>query len=372
MVTVLMAAGGTGGHIFPALALADEIRKREPGAKIIFCSTKRDIKNKSAAENRYEKIILPAVGMPRKFSPKMIVFGCKILASIVKSFLEICRKKPDAVIGFGGYVSVGPVIAARVLGVPVFLHEANLVFGRANRVLKRCASSVMINLPGDGPDFDNCIEVGMPLREEFSGPVEMKRSREKLGLDSDLPLIAIAGGSQGAHRINEVVVQMAEKFPDRLRRYQFLHLTGKSDYSRVREQYEKVGLKVSVREFEPLMKDVIDSADIVVCRSGASTIAELCARGKPAILVPYPFAADGHQSVNARQMQRFGAAVVMEEDVLDEEALSAILNELLNDREKLKRMGLKAMELGRHNAAGKMAEVILCVVSHKKCRKIAK
>ena len=259
MVTILMAAGGTGGHIFPAMALADEIRKREPGAKIIFCGTKRDQKNKTAAENRYEKMILPAVGMPRKFSLKTIIFGCKILASVVKSFLEICRRKPNAVVGFGGYVSTGPVIAGRMLGVPVFLHEANLVFGRANRVLKRCAESVMINLRGDGPDFDNCIEVGMPLREEFTGPAEMKYSRAKLGLDNDLPLIAIAGGSQGAHRINVVAVQMAEKFRDRLGRYQLLHLTGKSDYSWVGERYRELGLMASVREFEPLMKDVAKS-----------------------------------------------------------------------------------------------------------------
>lgn len=358
-MTILMAAGGTGGHIFPALALADEIRKREPGAKIIFCSTKRDRENKTAVENRYERLVLPAMGMPRKFSPKTIIFGCKIGASIVKSLLEICRRKPAAVVGFGGYVSAGPVIAARVLKVPVFLHEANLVFGRANRVLKRCAGSVMINLRGDGPDFDNCVEVGMPLRAEFSEPVEMERSREKLGLDRDLPLIAIAGGSQGAHRINVVAVQMAEKFTDRLRRYQLLHLTGKSDYRWVLERYQKLGLKASVREFEPRMKDVIDAADVVVCRSGASTIAELCARGKPAILVPYPFAADGHQSVNARQMQQYGAAVVMEQTELDETALANKLNQLLEDREKLKRMGLKAMELGRRDAAEKMAEVIL-------------
>ena len=354
-----MAAGGTGGHIFPAMAVADEIRKREPDAKIIFCGTKRDRKTKTAVENRYEQMILPAVGMPRTFSPQTIIFGCKILASVVKSFVEICRRKPNAVVGFGGYVSAGPVIAARILRVPVFLHEANLVFGRANRVLKRCADSVMINLRGDGPGFENCIEVGMPLREEFTGPMDIKRSRAKLGLDADMPLIAIAGGSQGAHRINEVVVQMAEKFTDGLRRYQLLHLTGRSDYSRVRERYQKLGLKVSVREFEPLMKDAIDSAAVVVCRSGASTVAELCARGRPAILVPYPFAADGHQSVNARQMEQYGVAVVMEEATLDETALFTALNELLNNQDKLKRMGTKAVELGRHGAAEKMAEVIL-------------
>jgi len=357
MVTVLIAAGGTGGHIFPALAVAAEIRKKEPKAKILFCGTKKD-QQRTGEKVSYETIRLPAVGMPGKFSPQTIVFGCKIVASIVKSWLEIRRRKPDAVVGFGGYVSAGPVIAARMHGIPVFLHESNLVFGRANRFLKRCASSVMVNQRGEGPDFENCIEVGMPLREEFYNQADKIHSREKLNLERQPPLVVVAGGSQGAHQLNAALVNMAKRFREQLKQYQFLHLTGKNDYRWACKQYQGLGLKVSVRQFEPLMQHVMDAADLVVCRSGASTLAELSARATPAVLVPYPFATDGHQMKNARYMQQHGAAIVIDQAELDETYLFNTIIDLLRSPDKLKRMAANTRAIAKNDAASKIVDLI--------------
>ncbi len=357
MLKVVLAAGGTGGHILPAVSVAGEIKNREAEAKIIFIVEKKQ-RVDAAIDPAWEVIELPAVGMPRRFSPRMLGFGYKMAISIVKSYRALRRIRPHAVVGFGGYLSVGPVLAARLCRVPVFLHEANLVLGRANRLLSKYAAKLMFNHRPEAFAGNNCVEVGMPLRSEFSTPGNRAESRTKLGLDPDRRTIVIMGGSQGAHRINAAAVEMLKKYREQLKDFQFIHLTGEADYRWVLQQYETLQFKAYVRSFEPAMKQVLDAADVAVARAGASTLAELAATATPAVLIPYPFAVDDHQTANARYMERKGCARALEDGKLNGERLFQALEAILADECGLELMSSNARELSACDASKKMVNII--------------
>ncbi|MDP2898472.1 MAG: undecaprenyldiphospho-muramoylpentapeptide beta-N-acetylglucosaminyltransferase [bacterium] len=313
---VLIASGGTGGHVFPALSVAEEIKQQRPSARFLFLGAKKLAIEGLCFGEDARVVRLPAVGMPRRISTDVASFVFRLIGSFDVSFRVVANFRPHVAIGFGNFSSVAPLFAARLLGVPVAIHEANAVPGKANLLLSRLSSAVLVNFPGSAAHFPNRnVEVvGMPLRKEFMQP------RDRLGalaqiqkLSSTILTLLVVGGSQGARALNREVCNTLPILQKRAGEVQVIHLTGAADYPWVRRRYEALPLRAYVAPFESRMKTLYDAADLVVARSGASTVAEITQTGKPAILVPFPYAASGHQDQNARYLEAKGGAVVLEQ-----------------------------------------------------------
>ena len=339
-LNVVIAGGGTGGHIVPALALAETIRKHEPGARVLFVGSPRGL----------ETSMVPAAGFDLALVPSRQVLGRSPLA-IAAALLVVARgtlkarpllrqPRADLVIGVGGYASVPAVLAARTLGIPSALLEPNARPGLANRLLGRFARAVFVQFEDAIPWFpaDRAILTGYPVREmpQPNGPPAGRLE------------VVLTGGSQGARALNRAFVGALGRLPtERLR---ITHQTGTAHADEVRAAYAEAGVEAEIAPFFDDLHARIARADLLVARSGASTCAELCASGCASILVPYPYHADDHQVANARELERSGAAVWLPEGEL-EARLADLLLALIGDDERRRRMGEAASRRARPDAA---------------------
>jgi len=297
--------------------------------------------------------------MPRKFSIKLPAFVFQTLRGLNRSLRIIRECRPDVAVGFGNFGSYGPVRAAGRRGISVFLHEANSIAGKANRMLSKYAGCVGLNFPDAEKWFaGKRVEiVGMPIRSEFAQPRRREEAIKYFGLGPERLTLLVMGGSQGARHINEVVCGMLSDLGEL--GVQVIHLTGEDDFEKVRDAYSAVDLRSSVRAFEGRMSSAFDAADVVVSRAGASTLAEISATGKPAILVPFPFATDDHQLHNARYMSERKAAMLIEDKDMTIGNLFEKLEVLIGDKRKQKELSENCMKLSVPDSADRMADIVL-------------
>jgi UDP-N-acetylglucosamine--N-acetylmuramyl-(pentapeptide) pyrophosphoryl-undecaprenol N-acetylglucosamine transferase len=366
---LVFACGGTSGHINPALAIAEQVRADHPDAEIRFYGTARGLENDVVPRAGYSLTPIRARGFPGRLSMELIGALADYYAGRSQCRRLLRDFAPDAVVGTGGYVA-GPVVsAAQSLGIPVLLHEQNAFPGRANRMLARHSQAVCISFPGTGQYFPKSTPVmltGNPVREVFFRTTR-ESARTSLGLAGKRPLVLAYGGSQGARTINEAVIGLTfaagqPAAPDTAFWPPAVVLAaGKRDHSRILNSAAgKSWLKV-----EEYLHDIhlyMAAADLVISRAGASTCAELAALGRPSILIPYPYAAGGHQDFNARAMADTGAALVCPDSDFTSAWLAGKLGTLLAEPDHLVAMGRAAAALACPDAAAaicrKLYEVI--------------
>ncbi|HVE14105.1 MAG TPA: UDP-N-acetylglucosamine--N-acetylmuramyl-(pentapeptide) pyrophosphoryl-undecaprenol N-acetylglucosamine transferase [Elusimicrobiota bacterium] len=320
---IAIACGGTGGHFYPGYVLGKTLRAR--GHEVLFV-----LRTQDPAAARLEAEDLPFIeldlrGMPRSLSPALLSFAWKLAGSLRTARAVVRSWRPAAAAGMGGYLTFPLAAAARAEGVPFLLHESNAVMGLANRLLGRWARIVALGLPPAGAAPAHARLVGTPVRPELWRRGEPAAARKELGLE-DRPTLLVFGGSQGARAINRLLPPAVASM--KAARPQVLHLSGPAAEEETRAAYAAAGVAAQVRGYCARMDQAYAAADVVLCRSGASTLAELAAQAKPALLVPYPFAAENHQEVNARLWETAGAGRLLREKELSAEGLARTLGEL--------------------------------------------
>jgi UDP-N-acetylglucosamine--N-acetylmuramyl-(pentapeptide) pyrophosphoryl-undecaprenol N-acetylglucosamine transferase len=345
---VIIAGGGTGGHVIPALAIAQQLKKQFE-AEVLFIGTARGIETR----------LVPQAGFPLQ----LIQVGALKNVSLMtraKTMFDLPRAlwtsgrivsdfRPDVVIGVGGSASGPGMIAAIRRRIPTLAFEPNVVPGFANRVVARFVSAAAVHFEETCEYFRNCKVTGVPVREAFFRIVPSA---------SETPTLLVFGGSQGAHAINQAMIESLPGLRAKMPGLHIIHQTGQRDYEAVQAAYQQGGISGEVHKFIDDMPATFARADLLVCRSGASTVGEITAAGKPAIFVPFPRAADDHQNKNARALESAGAAVVVEESNLEAAYLVETIATLLNDTARLRAMSVAARSLAHPKAVEEIAEMV--------------
>src|SRR6202521_5462660 len=343
----ILAGGGTGGHVIPALAIANELKKSY-GAEVLFVGTARGIENRLVPASGYP-LQLVRVGALKNVS---LLTRAKTVFDLPRAVWDAGRMlnqfAPDVVIGVGGYASGPAMLAAVVKHIPTLAFEPNVVPGFANRVVARFVSGAAVHFEETAKYFRRAEVTGVPVRQAFF-EIQAKRG--------GVPTVLVFGGSQGAHAINEAMIRCLPELRRQAPGIHIIHQTGERDYNDALAAYRGLGESAEVFKFIEDMPAAFARANLVVCRSGASTVAEIAAAGKPAIFVPFPRAADDHQRVNAEALERHGAAVVVEESTLEGVWLAETIAALLQDPQRLERMSQAARELAPPNAARDIAKM---------------
>jgi UDP-N-acetylglucosamine--N-acetylmuramyl-(pentapeptide) pyrophosphoryl-undecaprenol N-acetylglucosamine transferase len=349
---VMIAAGGTGGHIFPGIAVANEIMRRDPASEVLFVGTARGVETRIVPENGYQLSLINSAGLKNVGMVQRI----KGLTILPKSFLEarqiIRQFRPHVVVGAGGYVS-GPVLMmAAIMGLPTLVMDSNALPGFTNRRLARFIDKAALAFEEALPFFGKKgVVTGNPVRHEF---FEVPRK-----MRSDVFHILIFGGSQGARAINQAMAAALPELTKYDGRLTITHQTGEADLDAVREAYSASKFaNADVRPFIAGMAEEFGKADVIVCRAGATTCAELAAAGKAAVMVPLPTAADDHQRKNAEALVQAGAARMILQSELTGDRLASELEELMNAPEVIDEMERAARSLGREDAAARTADLI--------------
>jgi len=348
-LAVVIAGGGTGGHLYPGIAVARELLQWMPQAKVTFAGTARGIEARVVPREGFELDLLRSAGL-KGTSPAARLRGFGLLPlGGVDAWRILSKRQPDIVLGVGGYSSGPVVLAAAIRGIPTMLLEQNAVPGLTNRLLAHVVSAAAVNFASTVSFFGRrAFVAGNPIRQEFVAAA----TRETGAGDSAggaAPRVLIFGGSQGAHAINMAMVEAAPRLA--AGRLALTHQTGERDLEPVRAAYRKAGVDARVEPFLYEMDREMTAADVVVCRAGATTLAELTAAGKPAVLIPLPTAADDHQRKNAEVMVGAGAAEMIEQKELSGEAIAGRITALVADPDRRARMAAAARALARPDAA---------------------
>ena len=352
VMKVLIAAGGTGGHIYPGIAVAKEILRRDESSEVLFVGTARGLETRIVPENGFQLSLINSVGLKNVG----IVGKVKGLSVLPKSFIEarkILRQfRPHVVVGAGGYVSGPVLLMAAVMGIPTLVMDSNALPGFTNRQLARFVDRAALTFEESVRFFGKKgVVTGNPVRHEF---FEIPRK-----VRSDLYHVLIFGGSQGARAINNAMAEALPHLSPHKDRLSITHQTGEADLDKIKEAYERSEFRgADVRPFISDMFVEFGKADLVICRAGATTCAELAAAGKAAIMVPLPTAADDHQRKNAEALEGVGAARMILQADLSGECLASEIGELISSPEKITAMETAAKTLGREDAAEKTVDLI--------------
>jgi UDP-N-acetylglucosamine--N-acetylmuramyl-(pentapeptide) pyrophosphoryl-undecaprenol N-acetylglucosamine transferase len=348
LMRALLAGGGTGGHVIPALAIAQELRA-EFDAEVIFVGTSRGIENR----------LVPAAGFPLRLIDvgqlKNVSMATRLktvfaLPRAVFASADILREfRPEVVIGVGGYASGPAMLAAALASVPTVAFEPNLVPGFANRMVATMISAAAVHFPETCHWFRRCVVTGVPVRRAFFEVPQRPPGAP--------PMLLLFGGSQGAHALNRALIDALPMLIQRVPGLCVIHQTGERDYHDLQADYLHAGIAAELSPFMDDMAAAFARADLLICRSGASTVAEITAAGKPAIFIPFPRAADDHQRKNAEVLASKGAAVLIPESELTPERLADTAAQLLNDRARLAAMSAAARALSHSDAAGAIARL---------------
>ncbi len=360
---VMIAGGGTGGHLFPALAVAEAVQKLAPGTRIMFVGSDRGLEAQRFPRERYELELLPVRGLSRRNPFANVLVLGRFVSSLRKAWKLVGRFDPHVVLGVGGYSS-GPACSVALLRRrPLALHEQNSYPGLVTRKLSRWAREVYLSYE-QAAEFlskkTHWLVTGNPPRAGLKR-VPKEDARQFFGLPVDVPVVFVFGGSQGARGVNEALLAA---LPELLAgtAYHFLWAVGRYDLDRVKESLAKLdpkGKRVRTFDFVENMAEAYSAADLVICRAGATTLSELTALGVPALLVPYPYAAGDHQRANARALASAGAAVVVDQSELTGERLVQEIRSLVENEERLRKMAEAARKLARPRAALDIAERLL-------------
>lgn len=355
---VLFAGGGTGGHLYPALALADELRRRDPEGGVAFMGTPHRIEATLVPRAGYPFYPVEVRGMPRRLGPELVTFAKALGGSLVEARRVLAELKPDVVVGTGGYVSAPALIAAALVGVPAMICEQNVFPGVANRLLSRLVREVVTAFPESDAYFPRgrarCL--GNPIRSEVYA-LSKEQARARLGFPRTEHLLVVTGGSLGARSINRA---MGGALDDLLAHedWSVLHVSGKTDHAEVAEATRHLGERYRLVPYMEDLPVALAAADLVLSRAGATTVAELTAAGKPMVLVPFQHGGKD-QPANARALMEAGAALAL--DDRDLSGLGETLSGLMDDPECRARMGQASRRFGRPDAAEAIATRILAL-----------
>ncbi len=357
---IFFAGGGTGGHLFPALAIADEVRRIAPDAEILFIGTKGKIESQVVPDRGYRFVPIWISGFSRSLSFSTILFPVRVVVSMLQSITLMLKRKPGVVVGTGGYVCGPPVMAASLLGIPTLIQEQNSYPGATTRLLAKRVNEVHITFENTRRFLrrkDNVHLTGNPVRA-LVGTIARADGAASLGLDPERTTVLVVGGSQGAVSINTAMLTIVPLLL--AQGVQVIWLTGEREFARVQKQLGTPPAPdgLLLRSFFADMELAFAVADLVVCRSGASTLAELMCAGLPSILVPYPHAAADHQTENARTMVKEGAALVCADRDISSR-LEAMIHELLGNAPRRAAMGIAAKTMGKPAAARVLANAAL-------------
>jgi len=365
-VKVILSGGGTGGHIYPALTIADAIKKHHPEAEIFFVGTKEGLEKNIIPRYGYELKFIEVAGFKRSLSLDTIKSFFKLFAGLIDAYKIVAEAKPDLVIGTGGYVC-GPIcFMAAIKGIPACIQEQNAMPGVTNKILARFVKKVFLGYEEGRKYFAGSSEkiyTGNPIRSEILVH-EKEEALSELGLDKNKKTILVSGGSRGARSINKAMLEAELKLSGR-DDVQVLHATGDINYEDyMKEINSKGGVKenIIIKPYLHNMPVALAAADLAVFRAGAIGLAELMACGIPSVLIPYPYATANHQEHNARAVEGNGAAkVILDKDMTGEKILT-IIEELLNNTEELERMQKAAKALGKPEAAEVIAKSALALI----------
>ncbi len=355
----MVSGGGTGGHLFPGIAVAEAILARFPGSRVLFVGTGRPTDERVLATRQFEKNSIRCAGLKGKSLPAKVVALLQLPFAVIGALGLVRRFRPAVVLGVGGYITGPVLLAAKLLGVPTCIHEQNSVPGLANRKLGRLVDRVFLSISGSERFFPTgkCVLTGNPLRGELL--TAAARERDKGGRKT----VLVLGGSLGAHRLNtllpEAMAIVRQTVGDA---FDLIHQTGRDDEELVADCYRQAGMGAEVRAFFDDMADLYGRADLVVSRAGATTLAEMTLFGLPMILIPYPYAADDHQRHNGESLVRGGAALLFGQEELTAQSLAAAISDLLTDDDKRRRMGQAAKALARPDATAAIVEQCLALI----------
>jgi len=364
MIRIVLTGGGTGGHIFPLVAVAKKIKELDGSAEFLYLGSRGELEMQAMEENRIPMKYVTGGKMRRYFSVQNFLDFFKIPWGIMQALWHLLWYMPDVIFTKGGYVSVPVAFAAWAYSIPIFTHESDSVPGLANRMIGAVSDRIAISFPRTRRYFaeSKVLLTGNPIRDDINqGDKEIFRKR--FNLTESQPVILILGGSQGARNINEAIVAILDEL---LKLGQIIHQTGKSNYKEVIKKARAVGVKEGRDGYYPIefinpneMKDVLVVADVVVSRSGSNSISEIAANGKPAILIPLPSAANNHQSMNAYSIAEKGGAIVLEESNIGRNMLRSKIEKILSDKELREKMSRNIKEFYHLDATEKIARGII-------------
>ena len=359
---LIVAGGGTGGHLFPGIAVAQVFKARQADNQVLFVNAGRPLEVGVLSHLGWAHQAIPIEGIKGRGRWQQLVAACKIPGAIGRAAGIVKRFQTDIVLGVGGY-SAGPVVtAARLRGVPTVLHEQNRLPGVTNRILGRLVERVYLTFDESREYFDTAkVRVsGNPVRDEIlclaSRPVEVT--------EQGLFTLLVAGGSQGAHAINQAVVEALPELKQ-IPELRFVHQTGAQDEQMVRQAFLEAGVEARVQAFFDDMAAQYARADLILCRAGATTVAEITVAGKAAIFVPFPYAADDHQTQNAMALADIGAAEMIRQEELTGPLLAGMVRGYMQNRVLLTEMAAKARALGRPDAAKVIVDDMYAILEEK-------
>ena len=356
---IMFAGGGTGGHIYPALAVAEEIKRKRPETEILFIGGTRGVEKNIISSSGFPVKTIPVTALPRTLSPKVFSFFGKLGISVLKSLRYIRKFRPGVIMTTGSYVSGASMIAAMSLGVPLVIQEQNSFPGITNRKLGRFAKIVFLGFEDACKYFGTNAEVhvtGNPVRKDI-GTESRETSAQAFGLNPGQKTVLVFGGSQGSHRINKTVAEIAEAVANT--GIQILWQTGNKDAEKWASYDGRADGRVRVCRYIDNMAQAYAASDLVVARAGAMSLTEITVCGLPAIFIPLATAAENHQEYNARSLVNAGAASVIFERELTPELLKREITRIVTSDERLAAMSEASAKLGKKNAASTIAGIII-------------
>jgi UDP-N-acetylglucosamine--N-acetylmuramyl-(pentapeptide) pyrophosphoryl-undecaprenol N-acetylglucosamine transferase len=361
----VIACGGTGGHLFPGLAVAETLKER--GHEVLLFVSEKEIDTvalKNHPEFRSEK--LPSVGMPSVLSPAFVRFLRRTWESLGYCRNAYRRFRPSVVLGMGGFTSTAPLLAGRQMKLPTFIHESNAIPGRANKFTARFASKVLLGFAACAPHFPNREHVvtGTPVRRNLGAPMDRSAALEAFRLDPTRRTLLVMGGSQGASGLNQALFKCAPLLRDE--NLQIIHFTGDRDDRLAAANYQRENIPHFVAPFHHRMEEAYSAADLVVSRAGASSLSELSQFGLPSILIPYPHATDDHQTFNAKVFVDAGAAELQQEQAVTSESFAALIKNLFIDDRRREQMSAAARTILPRDAAANVADEIEKAVAQRR------
>ncbi|MEA3211431.1 MAG: UDP-N-acetylglucosamine--N-acetylmuramyl-(pentapeptide) pyrophosphoryl-undecaprenol [Chthoniobacter sp.] len=363
----VIAAGGTGGHLFPGLAVGEVFLRRGHQVMLIISEKEIDaLATQGRGEFRIERV--PGVGLQSKSPLALVQFVFQFRAGLNQVKALYREFQPSAVLGMGGFTSTAPILAGRSRKIPTFVHESNAIPGKSNKLNARLVTRVLLG-------FEECAKffpagksevTGTPIRTSLVERLDKTRALAPFGLVPGRPTLLVMGGSQGAHGINQALINALPQLAGTP--LQIIHLTGRQDEQLMRDSYAKAGMTAAVAAFHHRMEEAYSAADFAITRSGAASLTELSHFALPGILIPYPYAAEDHQTLNAKIFERAGAATLLKERETTGETLASKLRWFLDDPARLSDMSSRCASLAPKQAAERVAEVVIAhskaVTSH--------
>ena len=371
---VIIAAAGTGGHINPGIAIANKIKQEEKDSKIIFIGTTRGLENDLVPRAGYDLKTIEAYGLSKKISIDNLKKMIKTFKGYGEAKKIIQEFKPDIVIGTGGYICGATISAAHNLGIPTLLHESNAFPGKAVKMLAKKTDVILASFKDAIPRIKNAKKViytGTPVkikRQEY-GINKKLEIIKNMGLNETKPIVLVFGGSQGAKRINDAIIEIIKEKTNK--NYQIMWATGPKQYDIIKEELDNNNININHIENMKIvpyiynMEEIMNVSDVIVARSGAMTITEIANIGKPAILIPLPNVSHDHQLYNAKVLEKINAAKIILDNTLNGKILNETIEEIIKDKEKMKKMGKQALTVGTSDVEEKIYTEVKKLVKKK-------